>query len=38
MAARMNRRLFGMLSKRLDELGLDEIDDTRDDRGKRRAS
>ena len=24
-----------MLSKRLDELGLDEIDDTRDDRGKR---
>jgi regulator of replication initiation timing len=35
MTARMNRRLFGMLSKRLDELGLDEIDDTRDDRGKR---
>jgi DDE_Tnp_1-associated len=35
MAARMNRRLFGMLSKRLDELGLNEIDDTRDDRGKR---
>ena len=35
MAARMNRRLLGMLSKRLDELGLDEIDDTRDDRGKR---
>ena len=35
MAARMNRRLFGMLSKRLDELGLDEIDDNRDDRGKR---
>jgi len=35
MPARMNRRLFGMLSKRLDELGLDEIDDTRDDRGKR---
>lgn len=35
MAARMNRRLFGMLSKRLDELGLDEIDDARDDRGKR---
>jgi len=27
MAARMNRRLFGMLSKRLDELELDEIDD-----------
>ena len=35
MAARMNRRLFGMLSRRLDELDLDEIDDTRDDRGKR---
>ena len=35
MAARMNRRLFGMLSKRLDELGLDRIDDARDDRGKR---
>jgi len=35
MAARMNRRIFGILSKRLDELGLDEIDDTRDDRGKR---
>jgi hypothetical protein len=35
MAARMNRRLFGMLSKRLDELGLDKIDDTRNDRGKR---
>lgn len=35
MAARMNRRLFGMLSKRLDELGLDEIHDTRADRGKR---
>ena len=30
MAARMNRLIFGMLSKRLDELGLDEIDDTRD--------
>ena len=35
MAAHMNRRLFGMLSKRLDELGLDEIHDTRADRGKR---
>ncbi len=35
MAARMNRRIFGMLSKRLDELGLDEIEDARDDRGKR---
>ena len=31
----MNRRLFCMLSKRLDELGLDEIHDTRADRGKR---
>jgi DDE_Tnp_1-associated len=35
MAARMNRRFFSMLSKRLDELGLNEIDDARDDRGKR---
>ena len=35
MAARMNRRLFGMLSKRLDELEFDRIDDARDDRGKR---
>ena len=35
MAARVNRRLFGMLSQRLDELGLDRIDDARDDRGKR---
>ncbi len=35
MAARMNRRLFGMLSKRLDEAGLDEVADERDDRGKR---
>jgi DDE_Tnp_1-associated/Transposase DDE domain len=35
MAVRMNRRLFGMLSKRLDEAGLDEIADERDDRGKR---
>jgi len=29
MAARMNGRPCGMLSKRLDESGLDEIDDTR---------
>ena len=29
MAVRMNRRLFGMLSKRLDEAGLDEIADER---------
>lgn len=35
MAVRMNRRLFGMLSKRLDEAGLDEIADERDERGKR---
>lgn len=35
MAARMNRRLFGMLSKRLDEAGLDEVADERDERGKR---
>src|SRR3954465_7641495 len=35
MAARMNRRIFGMLSQRLDELRLDEVDDARDDRGKR---
>jgi hypothetical protein len=31
----MNRRLFGMLSKRLDEPRLDEIHDTRADRGRR---
>lgn len=35
MAARMNRRLFGMLSKRLDETGLDDVKDERDERGKR---
>jgi hypothetical protein len=35
MAARMNRRIFGMLSKRLDEAGLDEVADERDERGKR---
>lgn len=35
MAARMNRRIFGMLSKRLEETRLDEVDDDRDDRGKR---
>ena len=35
MAARMNRRLFGMLSKRLDEAGLDDVADERDERGKR---
>jgi hypothetical protein len=31
----MNRRLFGLLSKRLDEAGLDDVVDQRDDRGKR---
>lgn len=35
MAARMNRRFFGMISKRLDEAGLDDVADERDDRGKR---
>ena len=35
MTARMNRRFFGMLSKRLDEAGLDDVADERDDRGKR---
>ncbi len=35
MDARMHRRIFGMLSKRLDELLLDEVEDRRDDRGKR---
>ncbi len=35
MDARMNRRIFGLLSKRLGELLLDEIEDRRDDRGKR---
>jgi len=35
MDTRMNRRIFGMLSKRLDEAGLDEVEDGRDDRGKR---
>jgi hypothetical protein len=35
MTARMNRRLYGLLSKRLDEAQLDEIQDPRDARGKR---
>jgi len=35
MDTRMNRRIFGMLSKRLDEAGLDDVEDGRDDRGKR---
>jgi hypothetical protein len=35
MTARMNRRLYGFFSKRLDEAGLDQVPDSRDDRGKR---
>lgn len=35
MTARMNRRLYGLLSKRLDEAQLDEVQDPRDARGKR---
>lgn len=35
MAARMNRRIFGMLCKRLGEARFDEVDDNRDDQGKR---
>lgn len=35
MTARMNRRIYGMLSKRLDEAALDTVGDGRDDRGKR---
>ncbi len=35
MDTRMNRRIFGMLSKRLDEAGFGEVEDGRDDRGKR---
>lgn len=35
MAARMNRRIFGMLSKRLSEAQLEEVADDRDERGKR---
>lgn len=35
MTARMNRRLYGMLSKRLDEAQLDQVADPRDARGKR---
>ncbi len=34
MDARMNRRIFGLLSKRLDELLLDEVEDHRDDLGE----
>jgi hypothetical protein len=32
MTARMNRRLYGFFSKRLDEAGLDQVPDSRDDR------
>ena len=35
MTARMNRRLYGLLSKRLDEVGLEQVPDRRDERGKR---
>ena len=35
MTARMNRRLYGFFTKRLDEAGLELVPDGRDDRGKR---
>jgi hypothetical protein len=35
MTTQMNRRLYGLLSKRLDEARFDEVADGRDDRGKR---
>ncbi len=35
MTARMNRRMYGFFRKRLDEIGLDQVRDNRDDRGKR---
>ena len=35
MTTRMNRRIFGMLKKRLDEADFDQVRDGRDDRGKR---
>jgi hypothetical protein len=35
MRARKNRRLYGFFTKRLDEAGLDQVPDGRDDRGKR---
>lgn len=35
MTARMNRRLYGFFTKRLDEIGLDQVPDGRDNRGKR---
>lgn len=35
MSARMNRRLFGMMAKRLDEAEFGKVLDGRDDRGKR---
>jgi hypothetical protein len=35
MTARMNRRMYGMVRKRLDEARLDEVPDPRDRRGQR---
>ena len=35
MTARMNRRLYGLLTKRLDEAQLDDVRDPRDARGRR---
>ena len=35
MTARMNRRIYGLLGKRLDEIGFDEVRDDRGERGKR---
>lgn len=35
MTSEMNRRLYGLCAKRLDEARLDEVADGRDDRGKR---
>jgi len=35
MTARMNRRIYGMLGKRLGEVGFEEVRDDRDARGKR---
>jgi hypothetical protein len=35
MTARMNRRLYGFFTKRLDEAGLHQVPDGRDHRGKR---
>ena len=35
MTARMNRRLYGFFTKRLDEAGLEQVPNGRVDRGKR---